>query len=631
LHRLKGWDSTKIDSRHIVIHQNRDKGLFVGYVGGQHDYEAARRRLSSLDLTTFFRLAHDDDEFDGEEEPYCDHCGDWGHTEERHETTCHLCGNLKRPDGSHPYNGEEKPWGEPGDESHCPHESAPMEWKEQKHYDAQDPTKYCGEGCRQGHASDLAHGVFLHHTFSEGEGEHVTPGASSPHEEPKGRKPSGYEVRHPDKTGMGLCHYCRAPLHTDLEKSLSDIGGEHADWLLGQQHTGPTKYSRLDSRNINEDSSTVQERPHITSDGSEYTMRYAQYDAGEAKPRHQILLHHEGEQVGDMEWYGKKGTIHHVNVDEDHSRKGLATAMWMKRPPIHSADRTDHGDAWAKSVGGPRPRRYTAALMEIEALKAPGWERDHDWLPAGRIFSGGKGHLDPRVFNEQTRIMLPEVAKDTLDDVDSVLGKYGEWKNWARVYLAGSQASEWWGNNDFDCLIGINHSRIRREVPEFKDMTPDEIDKHLTNELKSALNDEEYHPPWDTDVWHRTFYCNPNSWDIRDIKPYAAYEIISQQWFVEPIHAGPDWSALKLPESLFDEGEALVKQIDAIEQSPDTQRTGRGAALWDYLHKDRGRAFSAEGSGVFDPGNAVWKYLDMHPAEPLTRLLNLKRQSLEDK
>ena len=32
-----------------------------------------------------------------------------------------------------------------------------------------------------------------------------------------------------------------------------------------------------------------------------------------------------------------------------------------------------------------------------------------------------------------------------------------------------------------------------------------------------------------------TGYVNPDSYDIRKIKPYAAYEVVSQRWFVEPI------------------------------------------------------------------------------------------------
>jgi hypothetical protein len=488
LHGLKGWDSTKIDSRHIVIHQNRDKGLFVGYVGGQHDYEAAKRRLGSLDLVAFF----DEDEHDEEPGPYCSHCDQDGHDESDMHSTCGLCGGGKDAEGAHIGT----------DDGKC--EYAPkktVEEREDATFDSLDPSKYCGDGCRSGHASDIVHGVGGHHTFNIDEHDDwhkprpdarpVPPGSSSPHKEPFARQRSGYEVRNPDD--FGLCHYCRAPL---------------------------------------------------------------------------------------------KG--------------GLADQM--------------------KSL----------SVLQLLALKAPDWVREHDWLPSGRIFSAGKGGLDPRLFDTKSRIMLPEVEEDTLGAIDSVWGsKYDNWKHWSRVYLAGSQASEWWGNNDFDVLVGINHSLIRYAEPQFKEMSDDEIDKQLTNELKSALNDEDYQPPWDDDIWHRTFYCNPNSWDIRNIKPYAAYDITNRRWAVDPVQAGPDWSALKLPESLFDEGEALVKQIDAIERLPDPQRTGRGAALWDYLHSDRGRAFSAKGSGVFDPGNAVWKYLDMHPAEPLTRLLDMKREHLK--
>jgi hypothetical protein len=486
LHRLKGWDSTKIDSRHLIVHQHREGVLHVGYVGAQHDYDAAHRRLSTLDLESFFHLAFDE----SEDEPYCEHCGDWGHTDERHETTCGMCGNLKRPDGSHPYNGE-------GPDDRCPHAPTPVAEKEEAAYQSLDPSKYCGEGCRQGHASDIAHGVGFHHTFGIDEHDDVAkprpdarpvpPGSSSPHSEPFARQRSGYEVRNPDD--FGLCHYCRAPL---------------------------------------------------------------------------------------------KG--------------GLADQM--------------------KS-------------LKAEAEKAEHWKEDHAWLPKDRIFGPGKGGLDPRVFDERG-IMRPAVAHDTLEDIDDLWRKYDpDWRDWARVYLAGSQASWWWGNNDFDCLIGIDHDKARAAVPAWEHKGDDEIDQMLTSELRTHLNDEDYQPPWDDQVWHRTFFVNPDSYDIRKIKPYAAYDITRHEWAVEPVHAGPDWGPTKLAEELFSEGEGLVKQINAIEGLPEPVRKGRGAALWDYLHNDRRRAFSDAGTGVFDPGNAVWKYLDMHPSQPLTRLLALKRASLE--
>lgn len=94
----------------------------------------------------------------------------------------------------------------------------------------------------------------------------------------------------------------------------------------------------------------------------DYELRHHTEDQGERKPRQVITAHDpEGNQVGALNWYGTTGTIHHIGVDEEHGRKGIATAMWnwgqeMRPKPKHSADRTTHGEAWSKKVGGSRPR-----------------------------------------------------------------------------------------------------------------------------------------------------------------------------------------------------------------------------------------------------------------------------------
>jgi hypothetical protein len=104
----------------------------------------------------------------------------------------------------------------------------------------------------------------------------------------------------------------------------------------------------------------------------EYEMRYRQSDQGERRPRHHIETYLGDEKVGELNWYGTTGTVHNIDVEEEHSRKGIATAMWewgqeMRPKPKHSKDRTDLGDAWAKSVGGPLPRRTRGVKMTAEA------------------------------------------------------------------------------------------------------------------------------------------------------------------------------------------------------------------------------------------------------------------------
>lgn len=268
----------------------------------------------------------------------------------------------------------------------------------------------------------------------------------------------------------------------------------------------------------------------------------------------------------------------------------------------------------------------TLKVTKTHDLGPTSYAKTARWLPHDRIFGPGHGGVDPRLFDERKR-MRPEVAAVILGDLDAYWHKtYPDWRDWCRVYLAGSEASEWYGNNDFDTLLGVEHKKIRRAHPEFADMLDEDIDAYLTKGLRENLNNEDWIAPWDNQVWHRTYYVNPNSWDIRAIKPYAAYDITRNRWIVEPVHPASDWGPEKLPSSFWDEAESIVSQVHAIEAMPEPIRSGRAAALFSYLHGDRRRAFGPHGTGVYDPGNATWKYLDMHPEHPLSILIDLKKR-----
>ena len=78
--------------------------------------------------------------------------------------------------------------------------------------------------------------------------------------------------------------------------------------------------------------------------------------------------HPDHGEVGHLYWHPRTGTIRDVLVTGEHQGKGIATQMYKtaqevaattkKVPaPKHSQDRTDAGEAWAKAVGGRRPRR----------------------------------------------------------------------------------------------------------------------------------------------------------------------------------------------------------------------------------------------------------------------------------
>ncbi|MGW1436932.1 hypothetical protein ACWD7M_16980 [Streptomyces griseus] len=255
------------------------------------------------------------------------------------------------------------------------------------------------------------------------------------------------------------------------------------------------------------------------------------------------------------------------------------------------------------------------------------YQHEHDWLPRDHFFAPGKKDLDPRLFDGDR--MRPEVRQHLLSLLNGFWApKYGDtWQTWARVYLAGSEASHFYGNGDLDILIGIDHEALNRHVDAFTGEPDRAVDDRLTDELRHGLNDDARMlpgPDGETGPWENTWYVNPDSYDIRDIKPYAAYDITRDEWAVRPVEVPDDFGPEKLPESTWDVFDALKTLIKAVGELPEGVREREGAALYDYLHTDRHSAFGPDGTGLYDPANATWKALDKAPGAPLQQLIDWK-------
>lgn len=122
------------------------------------------------------------------------------------------------------------------------------------------------------------------------------------------------------------------------------------------------------------------------------------------------------------------------------------------------------------------------------------------------------------------------------------------------------------------------------------------------------------------DSFSLTWFVNPAAWDIRNIHPYAAYNVTDDEWAVHPLEVPKDWSAKSLPESYWSYAESLLNEIKAIGQLPPEERHRMAANLFEELHNHRSDAFSDEGKGLFDLSNIVEKYLDQHPDKPWEKL-----------
>jgi hypothetical protein len=241
------------------------------------------------------------------------------------------------------------------------------------------------------------------------------------------------------------------------------------------------------------------------------------------------------------------------------------------------------------------------------------------FLPHERIFGPTHG-LDHRLWDgDHLKHDVSSWVMDTLDGFWRPV--YGpSWRAWSRVYFAGSEASEWTsetreGNNDFDCLIGLDFARIREDLGGlFTMMTDEQIVGGFNKQLTTLLwprTDAVMIPVEGNLVgpMSATFFCNAQAWDIREIKPYAAYCISTDRWAVRPPHL-PDWSIKDFPPAFVKEARAVEAYVRAVLALPEPMRAQQADALWRHLHSDRSRAFSAQGEGWYDPGNALEKYLD---------------------
>lgn len=315
------------------------------------------------------------------------------------------------------------------------------------------------------------------------------------------------------------------------------------------------------------------------------------------------------------------GYGHVVYEIHDHQAKGIGNTLHEAiMPPgkyrVQSAEWRD-SSAQANVDEG---TQYTSPRLHV--VLHPTEMKQAAWLPTQRLFGPTHG-LDHRLFDENGHLK-PDVRRYILETLgDWWKPTYGVgWDEWAKVYFAGSEASEWTsptleGNGDFDVLIGVDYDAFRANGCKCHDV--DKTNEEITEELNASLRkldektadamimvDGELTGPWDN-----TWYVNQDSLDIRRIKPYAAYDVSDDKWAVRPPHL-PDWDISQFPEgdALVEEARAVASYVEAILKLPEPYRTQQGYALWQHLHSDRGRAFTEQGEGWYDPANVIEKWLD---------------------
>jgi hypothetical protein len=283
--------------------------------------------------------------------------------------------------------------------------------------------------------------------------------------------------------------------------------------------------------------------------------------------------------------------------------------------------------------------RSTWANRVKESQYHQGWhEPDYigKWpLPKGGQFGSSKETLDSNIFLPDEK-MRPYIRETLIE----ILGaywtpKYGsDWQNWTRIYLAGSLASYWHSTMDFDTLVGVNTEEFVKIHTDFEGLSDSEICNHLTQEFYTGLDplvENFAFPPapnlrliaktLDVDSakidaiyemapsqffgpMEMTWYCNESSWDIRTIRPYAAYEVITDKWYVHPTKMDKKWGAKSIPWNFWVKTARLADEITASLKGDNSLEDAK--RWYELIHSERNQAFGPTGAGILDYRSLQW-------------------------
>jgi hypothetical protein len=248
--------------------------------------------------------------------------------------------------------------------------------------------------------------------------------------------------------------------------------------------------------------------------------------------------------------------------------------------------------------------------------------------------------LDPRLFEPDSTHLKPAVRQRILSLLYDFWGpKYVAPRSWSTVWIAGSGISYQWnaergGVGDLDVLIGVDHTKFLRLNPDFSGLPEEMIDQHFNKEFYTQLQPAtaEYSFYRGQDPFEITFYVNPHATDIRNINPYAAYDVTHDRWTVKPPALPEDWDPFSYfpgdwwdhARKQMDEGRRLVEQYrtaaGAVGQldprSPawvnSTTRLKRATEaavdFFEDVHKGRRGAFGPGGKGYYGLENVLWQY-----------------------
>lgn len=239
-------------------------------------------------------------------------------------------------------------------------------------------------------------------------------------------------------------------------------------------------------------------------------------------------------------------------------------------------------------------------------------------------FSTPASELDPKLF--QGRVLREWVRHGINQLINDFLGhRFRHVELWAHPWLAGSGVSYQWSAarqpGDLDCLIGVDFVQFRQANPEYRGLTDVQISEAINELFREHLQPQ-------TENWNGyelTFYVNPGGSDIRNIKPYAAYDLKYDEWTVTPdpqqtAQHKPEWDSVAQSDANM--AEQIATRFNAANQELSWARSGpaqrnaqvkmqtaaqQAVALFNEIHENRSMAFSPSGEGYGDFNNYRWQ------------------------
>lgn len=242
---------------------------------------------------------------------------------------------------------------------------------------------------------------------------------------------------------------------------------------------------------------------------------------------------------------------------------------------------------------------------------------------ATSYFSAPASELDPKLFEGTS--LRSWVRSGILEILFDYLNKnFNNPHSWTRAWLAGSGVSYQWAAarqpGDLDCLVGIEYVQFRQDNFDYAGFSDREIAAMFNERFSSDIMPNTSN--WEG--YELTYYVNPQT-DIRSINPYAAYDLIINDWTVKP-DPNPEPPYTREWEQRTERDHDLATEIvqryvsalNDIKNATNpaykinAERTLRLAedqaiALFDEIHSGRKIAFSQKGQGYSDFHNYRWQ------------------------